>query len=69
MKPKLVRKPGRVLAWSLSMWCVYIAGLLQIVPYIVPYLDGYIPHWASLVALLASPFGAIIYQGNLHADK
>lgn len=63
----LVSKPGRVLARSLSMWCVYISGLLEIVPYIVPYMDEWIPSWASILVLALSPFARIIAQRNLDA--
>jgi hypothetical protein len=69
MKPKLVRRPGRTLLLSFSMWPVYLAGLLGIAPYILPYLDGYIPHWLLIAILLLSPLGRVIDQGNLHADK
>lgn len=64
-----IRNPRRVLTRSLSMWCVYLAGLLELTPYIVPYLDGYVPHWLSFALLLASPIARIIDQGNLNADK
>ncbi|MBB2699637.1 UNVERIFIED_ORG: hypothetical protein GGD58_004826 [Rhizobium pisi] len=36
---KLIRNKRRVLTWSLSMWCVYLAGLFELLPYVVPYLD------------------------------
>lgn len=64
---KLVSRPGRVLARSLSMWCIYAAGLLEIIPYIVPYLDGWIPGWASISLLVLSPLARIVAQGNLDA--
>lgn len=63
----LVSKPGRVLARSLSMWCVYLAGLLELIPYIVPYLDAWIPSWASIVFLVLSPLARVIAQRNLNA--
>ncbi|NTG48564.1 hypothetical protein G6M04_14320 [Agrobacterium rhizogenes] len=69
MKPKLVPHPGRALLLALSMWPVYLAGLLAIVPYIAPYLDGYIPKWLLILILLLSPLGRIIDQGGIDADK
>lgn len=68
MKPKLVPKPGRALWRAYSMWPVYVAGALGIVPYIVPYLDGAIPRWLSIAILLLSPLGRIIDQGGIDAD-
>jgi len=69
MKLKLVPRPGRALLLALSMWPVYLAGLLAIAPYIVPYLDGYVPKWLLILILLLSPFGRIIDQGGIDADK
>jgi len=63
----IISRPGRVLARSLSMWCVYLAGLLELAPYIVPYLDAWIPNWLSIVFLMISPLARIIAQGNLDA--
>ena len=60
-----VPNKGRVLTRSLSMWCVYLAGALEILPYLVPYLDGVIPRWLSIVILLLSPLARIIHQGGL----
>jgi hypothetical protein len=62
---KLVSNPWRVLARSYALWCVYGAGLAEIVPYVVPYLDAYIPTWLSIALLLASPFLRVIDQGGL----
>jgi hypothetical protein len=62
---RLVKHKRRVLTWSLSMWCVYLAGLFEIAPYVVPYLDDWIPRWASIVILLASPVARLIHQPNL----
>ncbi|WP_280952796.1 hypothetical protein [Rhizobium anhuiense] len=39
----LVHNWRRVLARSLSLWCVYFAGAFELAPYIVSYLDGYVP--------------------------
>ena len=66
---KLVSNPGRVLLRSLSMWCVYLAGLAEVVPYIVPYLDDYIPRWLSVVFLVLAPLARVIPQRKLHADQ
>jgi hypothetical protein len=66
---KLVPNWRRVLLHSFALWCVYAAGLLELLPYLVPYLDDYLPHWLSIAALLASPLGRVIDQGNIHADK
>jgi hypothetical protein len=52
----------RVLARSLSLWCVYFAGIFELAPYIVPYLDSYIPPWASIVLLLLSVPARVIDQ-------
>ncbi|MEK1929746.1 MAG: hypothetical protein AAAC47_08145 [Pararhizobium sp.] len=60
-----IRNKRHVLTWSLSMWCVYLAGLLELAPYIVPYLDGYIPRWAAIACLVVSPLARIIDQGGL----
>ncbi|MBY3434810.1 hypothetical protein [Rhizobium laguerreae] len=62
---KLVSNPGRVLVRSLSMWCIYAAGLAEIIPYIVPYLDAFIPTWLSIALLLASPLLRVVDQGGL----
>ncbi|MGV1793836.1 DUF7940 domain-containing protein [Rhizobium sp. A37_96] len=69
MKPKLVPKPGRALWRAYSMWPVYVAGLLGLAPYVVPYLDGWIPRWLSIAILLLSPLGRIIDQGGIDADQ
>jgi hypothetical protein len=66
---KFIRNKRRVLTRSLSMYCVYLAGLLEVAPYIVPYLDSYIPRWLSIAFLLAAPFARVIDQGNLNANK
>ncbi|KEC75482.1 hypothetical protein RLPCCGM1_c0859 [Rhizobium leguminosarum bv. phaseoli CCGM1] len=47
------------------MWCVYAAGLLEVVPYIVPYLDDWIPKWLSILFLAASPIARLIHQPAL----
>jgi hypothetical protein len=61
----LVRNKGRRLMRSYAMWPVYIAQLLAIAPYIVPYLDDWIPRWASIAILMLSPLGYVIHQPNL----
>ena len=66
---KLVNRPGRILARSFSMWCVYMAGALEIAPYVVPYLDDWIPRWLSIVFLLASPLARIIPQASISGDN
>lgn len=62
---RLVKNKGRVLTWSLALWPVYIAGLLGIAPYIVPFLDGYIPRWMIIAILALSPLGRVIEQRKL----
>ncbi|ANM09629.1 hypothetical protein B5K08_05955 [Rhizobium leguminosarum bv. trifolii] len=62
---RLVKHKRRVLARSLSMWCVYAAGFLEVVPYIVPYLDDWIPKWLSILFLAASPIARLIHQPAL----
>ena len=69
MKPKLVPRPGRALWRAYSMWPVYVAGILGLAPYVVPYLDGWIPRWLSIAILLLSPLGRIIDQGGIDADQ
>ncbi|MGO7157037.1 DUF7940 domain-containing protein [Rhizobium leguminosarum] len=64
----LVHNWRRVLARSLSLWCVYFAGAFELAPYIVPYLDGYIPPWLSIVLLLLSVPARVIDQ-RLSNDK
>ncbi|HJP68648.1 MAG TPA: hypothetical protein VJ846_07080 [Sphingomicrobium sp.] len=66
---RLVKNKGRVLARSLSMWCVYGAGALEIAPYIVPYLDDWIPRWASIAVLLLSPIARLIHQPDLKESE
>lgn len=56
----------RVLVRSLSLWCVYLAGAFELAPYIVPYLDGYIPPWLSIVLLLLSVPARVIDQRLSH---
>lgn len=56
----------RVLVRSLSLWCVYFAGAFELAPYIVPYLDGYIPPWLSIVLLLLSVPARVIDQRLSH---
>ncbi|MBX4899172.1 DUF7940 domain-containing protein [Rhizobium bangladeshense] len=65
---KLIRNRRRVLTWSLSMWCVYLAGLFELLPYVVPYLDDFIPKWLSAGILLMSPIARIIHQENLRDE-
>jgi hypothetical protein len=66
---KLVRHKRRRLLLSYSMWPVYIAGLFNILPYIVPYFDDWVPHWVVVLVLVLSPLGACIHQESLHADQ
>lgn len=65
---RLVKNKRRVLTWSLALWPVYIAGLLGIAPYIVPFLDGWVPRWLIISILALSPFGRVIKQRNLKED-
>lgn len=60
-----VKHKRRVLTWSLSMWCVYLAALFDLAPYIVPYLDDWIPKWVSILCLVASPVARLVHQPNL----
>lgn len=62
---KMIPNPGRALARSYAMWCVYLSGLLQLLPAIVPYVAGYIPPWASLVLMLLAPLGYVIAQPSI----
>lgn len=62
---RLVKHKRRVLTWSLALWPVYIAGLLGIAPYIVPFLDGWLPRWLLIFILALSPLGRVIEQRNL----
>ncbi|NTG61848.1 hypothetical protein G6L45_16330 [Agrobacterium rhizogenes] len=68
-KLKIVDRPGRALLLAYSMWPVYLAGLLGIAPYIVPYFDGIVPRWLVILILLLSPLGRIIDQGGIDADN
>jgi len=65
---RFVKHKRRVLTWSLALWPVYIAGLLGIAPYIVPFLDGWLPRWALVLILALSPFGRVIEQKKLKED-
>jgi len=65
---RFVKHKRRVLAWSLALWPVYIAGLLGIAPYIVPFLDGWLPRWSLVLILALSPLGRVIQQKNLQED-
>jgi hypothetical protein len=69
MKLKIVPRWRRVLVLSLSLWAIYLSGFFAILPFVVPYLDGVIPRWLSIGALLLSPLGRIIDQGGIDADK
>lgn len=60
-----VRNKKKILLKALSMWCVYMAGLAELIPYIVPYLDAFIPQWVSLALLIAAPVARIIKQDDL----
>ena len=66
---KIVPHWRRVLTRSLAMWLVYAAGALELIPYIIPYADAYLPHWLSIAVLLLSPVGRVIDQGGLDAPK
>ncbi|ANL52870.1 hypothetical protein [Rhizobium phaseoli] len=65
---RLVKHKRRVLTWSFSMWCVYFAGLFELLPYIVPYLDDWIPKWLSILFLAASPIARLIHQPALEEN-
>lgn len=60
---KLIPNARGVLLRSLALWCVYLSGLCEVLPYMVPYLDGYIPSWLSTVFIALSPIGRVIDQG------
>ena len=62
---RLVKHKRRVLTWSLALWPVYLAGLLGIAPYIVPFLDGWLPRWALVLILALSPFGWPLVVGGV----
>lgn len=62
---KLVNNWRRVLLRSYAMWCVYLAGLLDLIPNIVPFTADYIPTWASIALLALSPIVRIIHQHSL----
>jgi hypothetical protein len=62
---KLVDNWHRVLLRSYSMWCVYLAGLAEIIPSIVPFTAEYIPTWASIALLALSPLVRIIHQHSI----
>jgi len=64
----LVRNWRRVLARSLALWPVYIVGLFGLAPYIVPFLDGWLPRWSLVLILALSPLGRVIQQKNLKED-
>ncbi|MBB3411188.1 hypothetical protein FHT87_005141 [Rhizobium sp. BK316] len=63
-----VKNKRRRLARSYSMWCVYCSGLLSIAPYFLPYIDDWIPKWASIAILAVSPLAYVIHQPTLKGD-
>jgi hypothetical protein len=66
---KLVNGWHRVLLRSYALWCVYLAGALDILPYVVPYVSDFIPNWASVALLMLSPVARIIQQQALSGES
>jgi len=66
---QLIPNWRQVLKRAWSVWCIYLAGALEILPYIVPYLDEWIPRWLSIVVLLVAPIARILEQRNVDAGK
>lgn len=66
---KLIPNAGRTLLRSWTLWLVYLAGLLDVLPYVVPYLDDYLPPWLSIACLLAAPLARIVYQPSISGEK
>jgi hypothetical protein len=65
----LIRNWRRVLWRASSMWCVYIATILQIAESLVPYVADYLPWWVPVAVLVLAPLFRIISQGGLDADQ
>jgi hypothetical protein len=57
----LVPNWRRVLLRAQSMWCVYIAAALQVLPYV----SDHLPWWVPVAVLLAAPLFRIRDQGGL----
>lgn len=64
-----IRNWRRVLLRASSMWCVYIATILQIAENAVPYVADYLPWWVPIAVLVLAPLFRILSQGGLDADK
>ncbi|NSX84473.1 hypothetical protein G6L86_02635 [Agrobacterium tumefaciens] len=64
-----IRNWRRVLLRASSMWCVYVATILQIAESLVPYATDYLPWWVPVAVLVFAPLFRIISQGGLDADQ
>lgn len=69
MKLTLVANWRGVLLRAASMWCVYIATVLEIASSAIPYASDYLPWWAPIVVLVAAPIARIISQGGIDANQ
>ncbi|MGG7578869.1 hypothetical protein [Rhizobium sp. Nf11,1] len=43
--------------------------MLELLPYVVPHLDDFIPKWLSIGILLMSPIARVIHQKNLKDEQ
>ncbi|MCZ7501277.1 DUF7940 domain-containing protein [Agrobacterium sp. ST15.13.015] len=64
-----IRNWRRVLLRASSMWCVYIAAILQVAENAIPYMSDYLPWWMPIAVLVLAPLFRILSQGGLDADK
>lgn len=65
----LIRNWRRVLWRASSMWCVYVATILQIAESAVPYVSDYLPWWVPVAVLVLAPLFRILSQGGIDADQ
>lgn len=65
----LVPNWRRVLLRASSLWPVYLASALELAVEFIPYVGDWVPRWALLVLLIATPLFRIIRQEKLRADQ
>ncbi|ABC89917.1 hypothetical protein CO659_20900 [Rhizobium sp. S9] len=65
---KLIRNKRRG-AHVVAVHVVRLLGLLELLPYVVPHLDDFIPKWLSIGILLMSPIARVIHQKNLKDEQ
>lgn len=66
---KLVKGWRRVLLRAESMWCVYVAGILEAASNALPYVADRLPWWVPVAVLCLAPLFRVRDQGGLDADK